>query len=81
MAEKDSIPVDVVFDKLKKSSEDKVWLVTKIVLAFREKYGDEIFEILTKVGNEWGVRTAENVDKMIDDRQLDRQRRDGTQAE
>ncbi len=63
---------EMAIEQLNRCSDDKVWFITKLVLAFREKYGDEVFETLKEVGSAWGQRTAENVDRMLDERGLDR---------
>jgi hypothetical protein len=59
-------------EKLNRCSDDKVWFITRLVLAYREKYGDGVFDILKEVGTAWGMRTAENVEKMLNERKLDR---------
>ena len=59
-------------EKLNRCSDDKVWFITQLMLAFRDKYGEEVFDILKEVGTAWGMRTAKNVDKMLKERKLDR---------
>jgi hypothetical protein len=59
-------------EKINRCSDDKVWFITKLMLAFQDRYGDKVFDILKDVGTEWGMRTAKNVDKMLKDRKLDR---------
>ncbi len=63
---------EMAIEKLNRCSDDKVWFITRLVLAFRDRYGDEVFDILKEVGTAWGQRTAENVDRMLDVRGLDR---------
>jgi predicted hydrocarbon binding protein len=62
----------IAVEKLNRCSDDKVWFITKLVLAFRDRYGDEVFDILKEVGTTWGMRTAKNVDKMLKESKLDR---------
>ena len=72
MSEAKVFTKEMALEKLQRNSDDKVWFISKLVLAFQDKYGDEVFDILKEVGTAWGKRTAENVDRMLDERGLDR---------
>ena len=47
------------------AGSDKVWTVTRLALAFADKYGDEAFEILKKIGYARGERNAPMIEKLM----------------
>jgi hypothetical protein len=62
---KKNITQEEVVKRLGSSAADKVWTVTSLALAFVEKYGDEGWEIVKKIGWERGVRKAIRTEKMM----------------
>jgi len=72
MQNDDVFTKEMAIEKLNRCSDDKVWFITQLVLAFRKKYGDEVYDVLKEVGTAWGERTAQNVDRMLNERGLDR---------
>lgn len=72
MVDSELLTRELAVEKLTRCSDDKVWFITTLVLAFRDKYGEEVFDVLKAVGSAWGRRTAESVERMLGERGLDR---------
>lgn len=72
MNEAQEFTKEMASEKLNRANADKVWFITRLMLAFRDRYGDEVFDVLKEVGTARGERVAENVDRMLDERGLDR---------
>ena len=51
--------------RLGRGASDKVWTVTSLILAFVDQYGDEVWEIVKKVGWARGERKAARIEKVM----------------
>ena len=56
---------DEVVQRLGRGASDKVWVVTSLILAFMNEYGDEALEIVKKVGWARGERNAPRIEKLM----------------
>lgn len=59
------IPREEVEKKLAQGAADKVWMVTKLILAFVDKYGEEAWDVAKKVGWERGEWKAPRIEKAM----------------